>query len=72
VFPNPTNDDIHIISKEVRLEKIELLTVDGVLLRITQAPDNQSTMNISEFENGIYFLKIQTEKGVLIKRIILM
>lgn len=72
VFPNPTNDDIHIISKEVGLEKIELLTVDGIALQTLQVLENEITMNTSRFKNGIYFLKIQTEKGVLIKRIILM
>jgi len=30
----------------------------------------QNGINISTFENGLYFIKIQTNNGVLVKRII--
>ena len=66
LFPNPTNDKIIIKSDETILS-IYIYSIDGKLIKVYL---NQSEINISEFENSIYLLKILSEKKVYNKYIL--
>ncbi|NOQ74253.1 MAG: T9SS type A sorting domain-containing protein [Crocinitomix sp.] len=58
VFPNPTSDHITI---EFEGEfNYSLVSLNGKILSVTKAV-NQTTLDLSEFADGIYFLEIQSE-----------
>ena len=66
VFPNPTNGLLHISTK-AQLKKIEIYNSFGKKILET----NQIQINIHDFSNGIYFLKIYGLKGeIALKKII--
>ena len=67
VFPNPTNSVVNINSKSEILT-IELYDVQGRILETLVG--NNRKIDISDKTNGIYFLKITTEKGSKVERII--
>lgn len=67
VSPNPTNGNINI-NINFNIKKVELYDVQGRVLE-TQIGETKS-FDISEKANGIYFLKITTEKGSKVEKVI--
>lgn len=66
-YPNPTNGLI-IINRNDRIREIEIYDLNGNRLRIEKS--NVEIIDISNFENGIYLLKIVTENKCSIQKII--
>lgn len=66
IFPNPTTDHVYIHSDEEVLF-VEVYNVAGRL--INQVKKNDVLSLTKEF-NGIYILKIYTEKGIFIEKVI--
>ena len=67
IYPNPTSSKININSN-FNIKSIELYDVQGRIL-ITQLGDSKS-LDISDKTNGIYFLKITTEKGNKVEKLV--
>ncbi len=51
VYPNPSNSKIYILGTN---QKVEVYNIIGELV---YGPDNTTTINISDWESGIYFVK---------------
>ena len=65
--PNPTSSILNIdIPSNVVLERIDMYDSVGQSLRGTQ----QTTINVSDLSNGVYFLEIVTDKGRTTSRFI--
>ena len=64
VFPNPSAGIVNIKS-DLKVEQINLYAIDGKFISAT----DESTINIDT--KGVYFLKIITEKGNLVKKIVI-
>jgi len=64
IFPNPSAGLVHIKSDLV-IQQINLYAVDGKLLNTTQ----ESAIQFDA--KGIYFIKIITEKGIAVKKIVI-
>ena len=71
VYPNPTNDKIYIVT-EAEIEEVVVYTITGVIVGQQSTDNRQQTLSIdlSELNAGIYFIKINTEEGNIVKRII--
>jgi uncharacterized repeat protein (TIGR01451 family) len=69
VSPNPTNSIITISSK-FDIKSIELYDVQGRILETSIENDSNAKLDISEKQNGIYFLKITTENGSKVEKIV--
>jgi len=64
IYPNPSSNVININS-EVKIDIIELFDLVGKKVLTT----NQKSINIGHLQGGIYLLKISTDKGLLVKRV---
>jgi len=64
IFPNPSAGKVEVKS-DVVIQQINLYAVDGKLLNTTE----ESVIQINT--KGIYFIKIITEKGISVKKIII-
>jgi hypothetical protein len=70
LFPNPARELLHIISKEAWVQSIRLYTATGQLVQYIDSPfPENNSINTSELAGGIYFISIQTEKGIYNNRI---
>lgn len=67
VYPNPTHNEIFIESSET-LINYQVLDLQGNL--IMKNALEKSKVDLSELENGVYFLKLTTTKGTIIKKLI--
>lgn len=66
IFPNPTHNIININSNK-KINKIELYDLQGKLILKENETDQ---INISNLKEGVYFIKIYTNNGLQIKKII--
>jgi len=69
VFPNPTMNRINITAIEL-IKTIQLFDGQGRLMNTSLVNDLKSTFDVSSYSKGIYFLKVQTGKGIKIEKII--
>ncbi|MBL0012919.1 MAG: T9SS type A sorting domain-containing protein [Flavobacterium sp.] len=67
VFPNPTASRI-TINCNTNIKSLELFDTQGRILQTVLG--NQNNLDISSKPKGIYFLKINTEKGSKVEKII--
>jgi hypothetical protein len=64
VFPNPSTDQITIRS-EKKVQSIEVIDLNGNVLKTIKAFDSQAVLNVSDLINGFYFIKCYTEDEIL-------
>jgi uncharacterized repeat protein (TIGR01451 family) len=69
IFPNPTQSIINIKSDN-NIKSIQLYDVQGRLLQTKLTDETSSSIDISDKSNGIYFLKITSDKGIKVERIV--
>ena len=71
IYPNPVNDRIQI-ETELNVIEVSIYTITGVMVGQQTTDNGQQTLtiNLSELNSGIYFIKINTDKGEIVKRII--
>ncbi len=71
VYPNPTEDIVHIQS-EAELEKIEIFDIKGKKIEVIYTPFTNRSFKMNAYQKGIYLLKIfsdtQTQTVKLIKK----
>jgi uncharacterized repeat protein (TIGR01451 family) len=66
VYPNPTNSIINVEGKNT-ISTIDLYDIQG---RMIQTTLNTNSIDITDKSNGIYFLKVTSDKGSKIERVI--
>ena len=75
VFPNPASDVLNIaLDAETQQEvSLSLVTVDGRVMMERKADvygTGQFQLNISQLPAGFYFVKISTDKGVMMSKVV--
>lgn len=68
LYPNPSSSKIFIKSQEDPVTKVELYSLLGE--NVITVNNNVESIDISDLDTGIYLLKIYTERGTTIKKII--
>jgi hypothetical protein len=72
VFPNPTRDEIQVISNQLSVNSIEIFNSLGEKIYYSPITDNRLpiTINISDIPSGVYFVEVNTENGVGVKQFV--
>ncbi|MES2514473.1 MAG: T9SS type A sorting domain-containing protein [Bacteroidota bacterium] len=74
VYPNPSTGLLTVINNNIAPDtklKIEVLNSFGQLVLEETAVSNHKTLDISKFSNGVYFVKIVSDKQSSAKRVVL-
>ncbi|MDI1316941.1 T9SS type A sorting domain-containing protein [Flavobacterium sp.] len=69
IYPNPTNSIINIDSN-FTIQTIELYDIQGRLLETHFEEATSFRLDITGKSNGIYFIKIKTDKGSKVEKIV--
>lgn len=68
-YPNPTKAQIFIESnKNIIIKKVNLLNLNGQ--SVLNQEGQVKSINIKDLQNGIYFLKVETNQGIAIKKVV--
>jgi hypothetical protein len=69
VYPNPSKGNVNI-NCNFNIKSIALYDVQGRILETNLVNDVSKTIDISTKQNGIYFIKITTDKGIKVEKLI--
>lgn len=72
LFPNPSVDQVQIqTDNELSIESLHLYNIAGQLQNITSDINfNQATLHRNNLPAGLYWLKIQTKDGFVMKKVV--
>jgi len=70
IFPNPANKLLHIkLNENIIINAISLINIQGQVVRSYETATTQ--LDVSDITEGIYFIKIYTLEGNIIKKVII-
>jgi len=69
VYPNPTTGELYIQSSKFKVQSVEVYDVYGRKCHVSRVTCHEN-IDISNLSNGIYFVKVHTEDGVVVKKVI--
>jgi len=72
IYPNPTYDYFTLDCGKWNVEKIELFTIGGQLLFSDISQNSTYVVDLNPYAQGIYFLKITTDKSNIIRKVMKM
>lgn len=71
IYPNPCKGLLHLKSDEsLQNKSVEIFNTNGQILYKNTMNKPISQINISDFGQGVYFIKIISENGIIVKKII--
>jgi hypothetical protein len=68
VYPNPAKEKL-IITGLTGIVQLQLVTADGQLVYQSAKETFQASIDVSPFENGLYFLRIKSQKGIITEEV---
>ena len=73
VYPNPTTGELRIDNGELIMENVEVFDISGKKLKGESKKENgekEVLIDISELAVGVYFLRIITDQGEVVKKVL--
>jgi hypothetical protein len=70
LFPNPTNGNVTIEANGMR--RITVVSVLGQVVFDTELNADNFTLNMAQFNAGLYMVRVYTESGMTVKRVTVM
>ena len=68
LYPNPAQNQLTVVCNVAQIQAINLLDISGKMLHTFT---NNTTINISQCASGMYLVKIETDKGTVVKKLII-
>ncbi len=69
LFPNPAVNSFNIVSKSA-VTRLVIYNLNGIKMLAQSLPgEKEITINVSSLPKGLYFAKIETNKGAVIKKL---
>ncbi|KGO85622.1 hypothetical protein Q765_15545 [Flavobacterium rivuli WB 3.3-2 = DSM 21788] len=69
VYPNPAKNTV-TVKADGNIQSLQLYDIQGRLLQTTVVNDTLQLLDLSSRTSGMYFVKVTTEKGVSVEKII--
>jgi len=71
LYPNPTTGELSVFSYQFSVEEIQIFDVYGRdIVSLKSLMSFETTINIAHLPAGIYFVKISTEAGVAMRKVV--
>ena len=70
IYPNPTTSDVTLDLSGLNARTVELFSMNGQLLNTVVPTTETMTLSLSQYANGIYFVRIHSDKGVTTQKIV--
>ncbi len=71
VYPNPTNGTVHVDLGTLRAEQLSLYDLSGKRVQQQPKPLARTQLDLTGLSNGVYLLRIQTEKGWFQQKVVI-
>ena len=77
IYPNPVNDRLYIETQtltqtqtQTQTLTVEIYDVYGRVQKLSAISGQQSVINVANLNSGVYFVKVVTENGEVVKRFV--
>ncbi len=70
VYPNPASDFVKVSTDNRQQTTVRVYNTIGMLVEEIEINSNETEINVSDYNPGIYFISIQTENGNVTKKIV--
>ncbi len=70
LFPNPVSSRV-FIEVNSEMDKIQLFNLSGQVVLEQNTSGNNTELNISEFEPGIYFIKVLSHDSIITRKLVI-
>ena len=71
VFPNPATDLINITLTDLEAESLQMYNALGKLVRDIELGQTANAISTADLSSGVYTLNIQTDQGLVNKRVVI-
>ncbi len=69
LYPNPTQNKININASTV-IKSVQIFDVQGRIIMTKIADNSAVSLDLSQYANGVYLIKINREKGSVLEKVI--
>ncbi|HOS17043.1 MAG TPA: T9SS type A sorting domain-containing protein, partial [Bacteroidales bacterium] len=69
IYPNPATTQLSIDYGDYIIKDVKIYDVTGRCIKQEEVNLNRISIDVSDLHRGIYFLKINTEKGSLTRKV---
>jgi hypothetical protein len=70
IYPNPASKFVKLSAIGGQLSAVKIHNYLGILIEEIEVNSNDIEINVSNYNSGVYFVEVVTEKGSLIKKIV--
>jgi len=70
IYPNPSSGKFHVSFDAKQTAKIKIYNLSGELLMAMENSSGNCEIDLSDYPNGVYFLSVETEKGISREKIL--
>ena len=70
LYPNPAKEYVDIRVNDLNVTGMQVYDVYGKLINTITVIDNPTRINVSSLANGMYFVRVTTEEGVVTKQFV--
>ena len=70
IYPNPTTGNVSLDLSGLNAKTVELFSMNGQLLNTVVPTTETMTMSLSQYANGIYFVRIHSDNGITTQKIV--
>ena len=70
LYPNPAKDQFRVDSK-TKISQMEIVSANGAMVENKKIDDYVIEYNLEGYSKGIYFIRLITDEGVIVKKIVI-
>ncbi len=70
IYPNPTRNIVYVNLEKSENVRIDILDAAGKVLQTRKVNQSNVTIDLAQFSNGIYFIKVHSKDKVSVERIV--
>ncbi|MCI4668887.1 MAG: plastocyanin/azurin family copper-binding protein [Bacteroidia bacterium] len=71
VYPNPAQNLLVVELEDSRMERVQLLDMMGRSVKVMEAKQSRLTLNVSDLNEGIYNLVVETAAGKAVRKVVI-
>lgn len=68
-YPNPVVNQLNIDAGSANIDQVSIFSLKGELIRIENSNTSKLELSVSDLVSGVYILKIKTNEGTAVRRI---
>ena len=71
LYPNPTQGEVKVLCDDAKIDRVRVFNMLGQVVLDTEIHNNETILHFENSATGVYMVKIFTEQGYVIKKLML-